>query len=289
MKDDIMGWILSLTQVVAPFFLVLSPIISYADQIVSMHRRKSSAGFSLDIPLIMLVASFLRIFYWPHAQYDTSLLLQSMIMVLIQLMLLKVALDHRPPTPVKGEAGVPHAGHDDTIFGFKRPYDFWQWQSPRQYWQAISYFAAGLVVLQLVLSQIPALYALYSNTIGYIGLAVEATLPLPQILMNIRTRSCKGLRLSLLASWVGGDCMKLVWFFTATSEIPWSFKVSGMFQASCDWFLAAQYMMYSDSEQPAAIKEHPMTEWDSPPTKAREHSLSFTANRQKTFHDGPAE
>lgn len=74
-----------------------------------------------------------RIFYWPHAQYDTSLLIQSILMVIIQLILLKVALDHRPPTPVKGEAGVPYAGDDDKIFGFKRPYEFWQWRSPRQY------------------------------------------------------------------------------------------------------------------------------------------------------------
>lgn len=158
-----------------------------------------------------------------------------------------------------------------------------------RYWQAIMYFAAGLVVLELLLSHMPGLYATYSNIIGCIGLAVEATLPLPQILMNNRTRSCKGLRLSLLASWVGGDCMKLVWFFTATSEIPWSFKISGMFQASCDWFLAAQYMMYSGRELPTTIKEHPMVEWEAP-VKPREHSRSLTPTRRpKTFHEGSIE
>lgn len=46
--------------VVAPILLVTSPVTSYADQILSMHRTKSSAGFSLDVPLIMLVASLLR-------------------------------------------------------------------------------------------------------------------------------------------------------------------------------------------------------------------------------------
>lgn len=46
--------------VIAPLFLIVAPITSYADQIWSMHTAKSSAGFSLDIPLIMLVASLLR-------------------------------------------------------------------------------------------------------------------------------------------------------------------------------------------------------------------------------------
>lgn len=40
--------------------LISSPLTSYADQILSIHRNRSSAGFSLDIPLIMLVASILK-------------------------------------------------------------------------------------------------------------------------------------------------------------------------------------------------------------------------------------
>jgi hypothetical protein len=53
-------WLKALAGYAAPIFLVLSPITSYADQAFAMHRNKSSAGFSLDIPLIMLVASLLR-------------------------------------------------------------------------------------------------------------------------------------------------------------------------------------------------------------------------------------
>ncbi|KAJ9659534.1 hypothetical protein H2201_007283, partial [Coniosporium apollinis] len=54
-----MGVIVSVVQYIAPVFLITSPITSYADQIYTMHRTRSSAGFSLDIPLIMLVASIL--------------------------------------------------------------------------------------------------------------------------------------------------------------------------------------------------------------------------------------
>lgn len=41
-------------------FIIASPITSYGDQILSMHKNKSSAGFSLDIPFIMLTASILK-------------------------------------------------------------------------------------------------------------------------------------------------------------------------------------------------------------------------------------
>jgi hypothetical protein len=55
-----MKWLRASAGYMAPIFIILSPILSYSDQAFSMHRNKSSAGFSLDIPLIMLVASLLR-------------------------------------------------------------------------------------------------------------------------------------------------------------------------------------------------------------------------------------
>lgn len=84
--------------------------------------------------------------------------------------------------------------------------------------------------------------------LGYIGLSVEATLPLPQIFANARLRSCKGFRVSVLASWLAGDSMKMFWFFTSTTEIPWAFKLCGIFQACCDAFLGLQYLMYGSGE-----------------------------------------
>lgn len=90
--------------------------------------------------------------------------------------------------------------------------------------------------------------------LGYIGLSVEATLPLPQIFGNARLRSCKGFRVSVLASWLAGDTMKMFWFFTSTTEIPWAFKLCGIFQACCDAFLGLQYLMYGSGE-PAKYKD----------------------------------
>ena len=45
---------------IVPVFIMTSPVTSYADQIWSISKKRSSAGFSLDIPLIMLVASILK-------------------------------------------------------------------------------------------------------------------------------------------------------------------------------------------------------------------------------------
>lgn len=71
-----------------------------------------------------------RIFYWPHAQFDTSLLIQSVFMVTMQLALLKIGLDHRPPPSTRGGDGsVPFSGATSNTV--QRPYNFWQWRSPK--------------------------------------------------------------------------------------------------------------------------------------------------------------
>jgi hypothetical protein len=55
------GKMVSFSQCLGVFqfiFFLTSPLTSYGDQIVSMHRRKSSAGFSIDVCGIMLHARY---------------------------------------------------------------------------------------------------------------------------------------------------------------------------------------------------------------------------------------
>ncbi|SPO00630.1 related to PQ loop repeat protein [Cephalotrichum gorgonifer] len=264
-----MGFLTEATGIIAPIFIVMSPILSYSDQAISMHRTKTSAGFSLDIPLIMLVASILKIFYWPGAQFESSLLLQALIMVVMQLALLKIALDHRPPPSAKGGDGaVPFAGAEEPAWMSQRPYNFWQWRSHKPYWHFLLYLVAGLFVLQFLLSPWQGVYSSYSNLLGYLGLGIEAMLPIPQILANSRARSCKGFRFSILASWILGDSMKMFWFFTSSGTIPPAFKLCGMFQACCDSFLGVQYLMYGEGPVDV-VKDHVLEPYSGDPTGTR--------------------
>lgn len=69
----------------------------------------------------MLTASILKIFYWPGSRYDVALLVQAMIMVVVQVVLLKVALDNRP--------GWRGEGPFKPVEGEGRPWGFWRVRS----------------------------------------------------------------------------------------------------------------------------------------------------------------
>ncbi len=58
-------------------------------------------------------------------------------MIVIQAVLLKLGLDHRPsPSTKGGEASLPFNGAEpasngfiEALMNFERPYNFWQWKS----------------------------------------------------------------------------------------------------------------------------------------------------------------
>lgn len=86
---------------------------------------------------------------------------------------------------------------------------------------------------------------IYIDLLGYVGLAIEATLPLPQIIANHSSRSCKGFRLSVVAAWVLGDTTKLSYFFFGGQFVPWAFRLCAMFQCVCDCYLGFQFYLYT--------------------------------------------
>jgi hypothetical protein len=205
-----------------------------------------------------------RVFFWFGDYYSLALLAQAILTIGVQAILLKVALDNRPaPGQKSGIEHIPFSGAEDK--GFARPYDFWQWKNARpyvllialelglmrltvcfncRYWLFLAYFTGALAFIHIFLTPISS-SPTYISFLGYWGLAVEAVLPLPQVLANHRSRSCKGFRVSVVAAWILGDIMKLSYFFTSEQVIPWAFRMCGIFQFICDSILGLQFWVYS--------------------------------------------
>lgn len=122
-----------------------------------------------------------------------------------------------------------------------------------RYWEYLLGLTLSLLVIQIFVP--PTFASLYTNIIGYVGLAIEAVLPLPQITSNQRAHSCKGFRLSVLVNWLLGDAMKMGFFFMSEpGKVPWAFKLCGIFQACCDVALGGQYWVYGDGQEDMARK-----------------------------------
>lgn len=174
-------------------------------------------------------------------------------MLVVQTVLLKVALDNRAPSGARG--GLEHrpfsaydggaGGVLEDIMAGNRPFNFWRWPNARPYFTFLGYLFGTLLFIHVLLPFISRT-PFYITFLGYVGLAIEAFLPIPQILKNHNARSCKGFRLSVIINWLMGDTMKMSYFFLSKEFVPWPFRLCGIFQAVCDGYLGLQFWMYGD-------------------------------------------
>ncbi|KAF5336087.1 hypothetical protein D9611_006234 [Ephemerocybe angulata] len=215
--------------------MAVGPPLVYADQAISIVRKKDATGFSRDVCAILLIANITRCFFWLGEHFETALLVQSILMIAAQLALLYICILYRPRLS------------PEALGGSSRPLSFWQWTSYSQYIE----FLAGLILCQAILFLIFGRSEVFVGALGFIALGLESTLPIPQLISNYRQRSLYGFRMSTLIGWAGGDSFKTVYFFLQHS--PLQFKVCAIFQLSIDCAIVVQRIMYGTKPPLSAV------------------------------------
>ncbi|KAL4254847.1 PQ-loop repeat-containing protein 1 [Abortiporus biennis] len=238
------SWISSLASV----GMAVGPPLVYADQAISIVRKKDSTGFSRDVCAILLLANITRCFFWLGEHFELALLLQSIFMIVAQLALLYICILYRPKFS------------PESLGASTRPLSFWQWSTYTQYIE----FLAGFILCQTVLFLVFGRSEIYVSILGFVALGLESTLPIPQLISNYKQKSLYGFRMSTLLGWVGGDAFKTIYFFVLSSPLP--FKVCSIFQLSVDFAIVFQRLYYGvpvpvtalleeDAEQALALAE----------------------------------
>ncbi|KAI4825572.1 hypothetical protein KUCAC02_021252, partial [Chaenocephalus aceratus] len=72
----------SLLSWMASLLMVFGGALPYVPQYQEIQRSNHSEGFSTRVCLVLLIANILRIFFWIGKQFELTLLLQSVVMIL---------------------------------------------------------------------------------------------------------------------------------------------------------------------------------------------------------------
>ncbi|KAI6149731.1 hypothetical protein BKA82DRAFT_14751 [Pisolithus tinctorius] len=221
--------------VTASVGMAVGPPLVYADQAVSIVRKKDSTGFSRDVCAILLLANITRCFFWLGTRFEFALLVQSILMILAQLALLYICIRYQPRPDTRGQSS--------------RPFAFWHWPSYVQYIE----FLAGFILISAIAYLIFGRADVYISIIGFVALGMESMLPVPQLISNYKQKSLYGFRASTLIGWVGGDSFKTAYFFVQGS--PLQFKVCALFQLSVDFIIVVQRLYYGNAPPQATLLE----------------------------------
>ncbi|EIM80530.1 uncharacterized protein STEHIDRAFT_68204 [Stereum hirsutum FP-91666 SS1] len=215
--------------------MAVGPPLVYADQAVSIIRKKDATGFSRDVCAVLLLSNICRAFFWIGSRFEFALLLQSILMILAQLALLYICILYRPRLSPEG------LGTSTRLFSF------WQWPTYTQHIE----FLAGYILCLTILTLIFGRMDVFVQILGYVALGLESTLPIPQLVSNAKLRTLYGFRMTTLVGWVGGDSYKTIYFFMQGS--PLQFKVCAIFQLSIDFVIVGQRLWYGSAPPPTVL------------------------------------
>ncbi|XP_061631060.1 solute carrier family 66 member 2 isoform X3 [Phyllopteryx taeniolatus] len=215
---------------VASCLMVIGGALPYVPQYQEIQRSSNTDGFSTRVCLVLLIANILRIFFWIGKQFELTLLLQSVVMILAMFAMLHLCCTIQNTNRVSTKQ---HRLSDLDL------HYFWKWNAFEDY----LLFCFGLSVLCAVVTVLLLDSAMFVEMLGSLAVAFESMLGLPQLLQNFHNRSTKGMSLKMVLLWMAGDVFKTSYF--VMNQSPSQFRLCGCVQILIDVVILLQVLFYS--------------------------------------------
>lgn len=215
---------------VASCVMVFGGALPYVPQYQDIQRSSNSEGFSTRVCLVLLIANILRIFFWIGKQFELTLLLQSVVMIITMFAMLHLCCT------VQNTNRVSTKQHRLSDLDFRY---FWKWSAFEDY----LLFCFGFTVLCAVVTLLLLDSSVFVETLGSLAVVFEAMLGVPQLLQNFQHASTKGMSVKMVLLWTAGDIFKTTYF--VMNESPTQFWVCGSAQILIDVAILLQVLLYS--------------------------------------------
>ncbi|KAM6926323.1 solute carrier family 66 member 2 [Lycodopsis pacificus] len=220
----------SLMSWMASCLMVCGGALPYVPQYQDIQRSSNSEGFSTRVCLVLLIANILRIFFWIGKQFELTLLLQSVVMILTMFAMLHLCCT------VQNTNRVSTKQHRLSDLDIRY---FWKWSAFEDY----LLFCFGFTVLCAVVTLLLLDSVMFVEALGSLAVMFEAMLGLPQLLQNFHNCSTKGMSVKMVLLWTAGDVFKTAYF--VVNESPSQFWVCGSVQIIIDVVILLQVLLYS--------------------------------------------
>ena len=220
----------------ASFMYSFGGIVPFYPQYQRIRKLRNEKGFSTTVCLILLIANILRIQFWMLKHFHIALLLQSVSMIIAQLLLLDLCIHVRTGKVTLEDSASLRS------FWVSPINHFWAWSDFRDYMQFIVMFSVGTSFVTRIFS----FSTVYAEIIGSVSVMVEAIILVPQSIQNYERQSTEGLSYAMMVMWTGGDFLKLT--YLTASEVPIQFVLCTIMQCSVDVVIMLQISLYAETK-----------------------------------------
>jgi uncharacterized protein with PQ loop repeat len=257
-------------------FVIFSPSANYIFQIFKFIKTKSSKGFSTHLCLITILAHTLKVFFWLCEKFKIALLLQSILVITMQLYLIYLCIKYKEKDTTYTQ--IPNENKFNlrqNLFKFKDTFNMkliWKWNNVLEYYKF--YF---VIVLSLNILYLFCNIKYYSNVVGSLSIILDMLGAFPQIYELYKTKTQKNISKIMVFLWFIGNWLKV--FYNIYNKCPIQLIIGSYIQACLNIVLTTQIIYYYYKEN---LKKSENTENSDNSNKIIFESNSETAEASET-------
>ncbi|XP_011300185.1 PQ-loop repeat-containing protein 1 isoform X1 [Fopius arisanus] len=210
--------------------MIFGGVVPYIPQYREIRRKDDAEGFSLYVCLALLIANTLRIIYWFGKRFELPLLLQSILMNITMLVMIRLCITVRNKNQII-------KAKERTFTDLDIKY-FWKWTDFQSYLDFILLFGVAGGFLMYLFAD----YPIFVESVGLLAVLTEAMLGVPQFLRNLHNKSTEGMSIAMVTMWTVGDTFKTCYF--VQREAPIQFSICGVLQVIVDTAILLQVYLY---------------------------------------------
>ena len=242
------------------FAMVAAPLITYFFQIYKFNKTKSSKGFSKFICFLLFMGNILRIFFWFGTHFKITLLYQSLVIVIFQVILIHLCIKYQE-NPIQ-KSLLPGASQNEQVLSSEKPLlyylthwksifdikSIWRWRVEVEYYKFMSF----IIVTLFLLCQIFKNSKIFFHSIGIMSAIFESLCCVPQVIENYKTKNSQNVSFSMIFCWFLGDSFRL--YYNVKFKAPLQMIAAISVQVTLDFIVCIQLCIYRDNKIGSGIK-----------------------------------
>ena len=250
--------------IILDIFMTFSPSVNYLFQARKFYKTKSSKGFSNFLCLTLLISHTLKVYFWFGKKFKYTLLIQSILVVLIQLYIIYLCIkfkEDKDKNTIKNSINSNDTKAkikkciNSTFLDWSKTFNIkfiWRWNNIIEYYKF--YF---LVVLLLVIFSF--IFGIkneyYINIIGIISILLETLCCVPQIIEIYKTKNQKNISKLMVFLWLSGNIIKI--YYNIMNKSPMQLIIGSYIQAILNFILMNQifYYYFKNKKESVNIRE----------------------------------
>ena len=234
-------------------FMTFAPSLNYLFQARKFNETKSSKGFSIFLCLVTLLSHTLKVFFWFGKKFKFTLLLQSILVINMQLYLIHLCIKYKE---FKENSSVSLMYNNKnllsntfTLKNFIKSFMdctktlnstlIWRWNTAIEYYKFYFLIIFALSVLSIYFG-IKNIY--YINAIGIFSVFLEMLCTLPQIIELHKSKNPKNISKIMVFMWFSGNILKI--YYNTVNNSPIQLIIGSYIQVFFNIILICQMFYY---------------------------------------------